>query len=161
VVDKSDPVNLKSPIIVSACLLGFDCRYNLKKSSGIKFKIPNNAILIPVCPEQLGGLPTPRPKSMFAGGDGECVIKGLARIVNEEGEDVTDKFIKGADAVKRITCITRSCSAILKDKSPSCGTHNVMISNELRKGLGVTTIILNGMGLCIVNEYGRSITEKE
>jgi uncharacterized protein YbbK (DUF523 family) len=161
VVDKSDPVKIKSPIIVSACLLGFDCRYNLKKSSGIKFKIPQNALLIPVCPEQLGGLPTPRPKSMFVGGDGECVIKGLARVVDDEGGDVTEKFIKGAYAVKRISCITRACSAILKDKSPSCGTHNVIISNELKKGLGVTTIILNGMGLCIVNENGRSITEEE
>jgi uncharacterized protein YbbK (DUF523 family) len=161
VVDKSDPVNLKSPIIISACLLGFDCRYDLKKSSGIKFKIPKSALLIPVCPEQLGGLPTPRPKSMFVGGDGECVIKGLARVINEEGADVTENFIKGADAVKRISCITRACSAILKDKSPSCGTHNVMISNELKRGLGITAIILSGMGICIVDEYGRSIAEEE
>ena len=160
-VDKPDPVNLNAPIIVSACLLGFECRYNLKKSSGIKFKIPKTAIVIPVCPEQLGGLPTPRPKSMFVGGDGECVIKGLARVVNEEGSDVTENFIKGAEAVKRISCITRACSAILKDKSPSCGTHSVMISNELEKGLGVTAKILNGMGLCIVNEYGRRVTEEE
>ena len=160
-VDQSITVKLNSPIIVSACLLGFDCRYDLKKCSGIKFKIPKTAILIPVCPEQLSGLPTPRPKSWFVGGDGECVIKGLARVVNEEGVDVTERFIKGADAVKRISCITRACSAILKDKSPSCGTHNVMISNELEKGLGVTAKILNGMGLCIVNEYGRSIIKEE
>ncbi len=120
-----------------------------------------NALLIPVCPEQLGGLPTPRPKSVFVGGDGERVIKGLARVVDEEGMDVTDYFIKGAEAVKRISCITRSLSAILKDKSPSCGTHIVMISDEVRNGLGVTAAILNGMGLCIVNEYGRSIAEKE
>ena len=159
--DKSAPVNLKSPIIVSACLLGFECRYDLKKSSGIKFKIPKGAVLIPLCPEQLGGLPTPRSKSMFLGGDGECVIKGLAKVVNEDGADVTDNFIKGADAAKRISCITRACSAILKDKSPSCGTHIVMISDEFKKGLGVTSSILNGMGLCIVNEYGRSITEQE
>lgn len=159
--DQSAPVDLKSPIIVSACLLGFECRYDLKKSSGIKFKIPENAILIPICPEQLGGLPTPRHKSMFAGGDGESVIKGFARVVNEDGVDVTDNFIKGADAAKRISCITSACSAILKDKSPSCGTHIVMISDKFEKGLGVTASILNGMGLCIVNEYGRSITEEE
>jgi uncharacterized protein YbbK (DUF523 family) len=159
--DQSVPVNLKSPIIVSACLLGFECRYDLKKSSGIKFNIPKDAVLIPVCPEQLGGLSTPRLKSMFVGGDGEWVIRGLARVVNEDGTDVTDNFIKGANAAKRISCITRACSAILKDKSPSCGTHIVMISDKFKKGLGVTASILNGMGLCIVNEYGRSITEEE
>jgi uncharacterized protein YbbK (DUF523 family) len=159
--DKSVTVKLNTPIIVSACLLGFNCRYNLKQSSGIKFKIPSNALLIPVCPEQLGGLPTPRPKSMFIGGDGDLVIKGSARVVDEEGMDVSENFIKGADAVKRISCITRAYSAILKDKSPSCGTHIVMISDEFKKGLGVTATILNGMGLCIVNEYGRSITEEE
>jgi uncharacterized protein YbbK (DUF523 family) len=98
---------------------------------------------------------------MFVGGDGESVIKGLARVVNEHGDDITDNFIKGADAAKRITCITSACSAILKDKSPSCGTHVVMISGEFKKGLGVTASILNGMGLCIVNEYGRSIKEEE
>jgi uncharacterized protein YbbK (DUF523 family) len=159
--DKSIPVILNAPIIVSACLLGFKCRYDLKKSAGIKFKVPKDSVLIPVCPEQLGGLSTPRLKSMFIGGDGECVIKGLARVIDEQGADVTDNFIKGADAVKRITCITGACSAILKDKSPSCGTHTVMISDEFKKGLGVTTTILNGMGLCIVNEYGRLITEEE
>jgi len=159
--DQSVPVNLESPIIVSACLLGIECRYDLKKSSGIKFRIPKDAVLIPVCPEQLGGLSTPRPKSMFEGGDAESVIKGIARIVTEDGTDVTDSFIKGAVAAKRISCITRARSAILKDKSPSCGTHIVMISGEFRKGLGVTAEILNGMGLCIVNEYGRSIAEEE
>jgi uncharacterized protein YbbK (DUF523 family) len=159
--DKSIPVKFNAPIIVSACLLGFNCRYDMKKSSGIKFEIPQNTLLIPVCPEQLGGLPTPRPRSMFIGGDGVCVIKGLASVVDEEGMDITESFIKGADAVKRISCITRACSAILKDKSPSCGTHIVMISDEFKKGLGVTATILNGMGLCIVNEYGRSITEEE
>jgi uncharacterized protein YbbK (DUF523 family) len=159
--DQPVPVNLESPIIVSACLLGIECRYDLKKSSGIKIKIPKDAVLIPVCPEQLGGLPTPRPKSMFVGGDAESVIKGLAKVVNEVGADVTDNFIKGALAAKRISCITRARSAILKDKSPSCGTNIVMISGEFKKGLGVTASILNGMGLCIVNEYGRSIAEEE
>jgi uncharacterized protein YbbK (DUF523 family) len=159
--DQSVPVNLESPVIVSACLLGFECRYDLKKSSGIKFKLPKNAVLIPVCPEQLGGLPTPRLKTMFKCGDGESVIKGLAMVVNEHDVDVTDNFIKGAFAVKRISCINRACSAILKDKSPSCGTHVVMISGEFKKGLGVTASILNGMGLCIVNEYGRSIKDQE
>ncbi|HEY9162715.1 MAG TPA: DUF523 domain-containing protein [Desulfomonilia bacterium] len=159
--DQSAPVSLKSPIIVSACLLGFECRYDLKKSSGIKFRIPEGALLIPVCPEQLGGLSTPRPKSMFEDGDAESVIRGIARIVTEDGNDVTGNFIKGAVAAKRITCITRARSAILKDKSPSCGTHFVMISGEFRKGLGVTAQILNGMGLCIVNEYGRPIEEEE
>jgi len=76
--DQSAPVSLKSPIIVSACLLGFECRYDLKKSSGIKFRIPEGALLIPVCPEQLGGLSTPRPKSMFEDGDAESVIRGIA-----------------------------------------------------------------------------------
>jgi len=161
VADESSPVCLKSPIIVSACLLGFDCRYDLKKSSGIKFKLPKDAILIPVCPEQLGGLPTPRPKSWFTGGDGKAVINGEAIIVDENALDVTHNFIRGANAVKRIACLVNARSAILKDKSPSCGTNLVTISGELSEGLGVTAITLNGLGICIVNETGRSFSLKE
>lgn len=158
--DQSVHIKFNTPIIVSACLLGFDCRYDLKKTSGINFSIPGNALLIPVCPEQMGGMNTPRPKSWFVGGDGGMVLQGLARVVNEYGMDVTDLFIRGAEAIKRITCITGAHSAILKEKSPSCGTHAVIISGKPGKGLGVTASLLNGMDICIVNEYGRSIEEE-
>jgi uncharacterized protein YbbK (DUF523 family) len=161
VADESPIICLKSPIIVSACLLGFTCRYDLKKSSGIKFKIPEDAVLVPVCPEQLGGLPTPRPKSWFVGGDGKAVIRGEAIIVDENGLDVTENFMMGANAVKRIACLVKARSAILKDKSPSCGTNHVTISGELSDGLGVTAITLNGLGICIVNELGRSFYLEE
>jgi uncharacterized protein YbbK (DUF523 family) len=158
--DKSAPSGLKSPIIVSACLLGFECRYDLKKSSGIKFNIPEGAILIPVCPEQMGGLPTPRPKAWFSGGDGADVLEGKAKVVDDKGGDVTENFLKGARAVRRMACLTGARSAILKDKSPSCGTHVVMIDGEFREGLGITASTLNGLGLCIVNESGSEISEK-
>jgi len=89
--------------IVSACLAGVRCRYDGEDREDPKvLELLAGGEAVPVCPEQLGGLPTPRSRAEFVGGDGEDVLDGRARVVSEEGVDVTDFFLRGAEEVLRI-----------------------------------------------------------
>ncbi len=150
--DKSSHLKKTEPVLVSACLLGISCRYDGCLKYHIDLSSDSQIIPIPVCPEQLGGLPTPRPACNLAEGDGKAVLEGKARVVNADGQDVTDKFIQGAREVCLIARLTGAKKAILKDKSPSCGTTKVKISEKWKKGLGVTASMLLSMGIVIVNE---------
>ena len=99
-------------IIVSACLLGFDCRY---KGDGCLCErlaaLAEKHTLIPVCPEQLGGLPTPRDPAEICGG----------KVIDSAGRDVTAKFSAGAQAALKAARLNRVNTAVLKARSPSCG----------------------------------------
>ena len=107
-------------VAASACLLGYCCRYDGRTS-------PNEALvnraakepMLPICPEELGGLSTPRTPSELRDGDGFDVLEGRARVVDRDGNDVSDAFLRGAfEALKRIRKRSiRFC--YLKDKSPS------------------------------------------
>ena len=137
-------------VLVSACLLGIRCRYD----GGRLPPLPRNPeeVWIPVCPEQLGGLPTPRSPARIMGGDGEAVLEGKARVMNETGEDVTDRFLLGAEEVLRIAQALRVGKAILKERSPSCGvrwTHN---GEGLVEGMGVTAALLHREGILLVSD---------
>ncbi|MCS7259059.1 MAG: DUF523 domain-containing protein [candidate division WOR-3 bacterium] len=108
-------------ILISACLLGINTRYdgkaiklNLKTHKLIKELLKNHEV-IPVCPEQLGGLPTPRPPAM---------IKGK-KIINQLGEDVTANFRRGAQEVLKIAQLLNIKYAYFKGNSPSCGEHGI------------------------------------
>ncbi|HHY14360.1 MAG TPA: DUF523 domain-containing protein [Thermoanaerobacterales bacterium] len=143
-------------IIVSACLCGIDCKYNgLNNISRNIIDIAKREILIPVCPEQLGGLSTPRLPSEIIGGTGEDVLDRLAKVVNQKGEDVTDNFIKGAQESLKIAKLFEVKFAILKSKSPSCGFENIYDGNfdgTLIKGSGVTASLLSRNGIKIYDE---------
>jgi len=125
-------------ILVSACLLGIKCRYD-----GTRREIPDtiqNLIkegksLIPVCPEQLGGLPTPRAKSRVVWDDDG------PRVINELGEDVTSQFVIGAREVLKIAQLVAADRAYLKSKSPSCGSEGV--AKKLLSDNGIHVIILD------------------
>jgi uncharacterized protein YbbK (DUF523 family) len=110
----------KYAFAASACLLGYHCRYDgrASPSPALVKRVANEAVL-PVCPEQLGGLPTPRVPSYLHGGDGFDVLDGQARVLTGNGLDVTDAFLKGAfAALKKIREEdVRVC--FMKDKSPS------------------------------------------
>ncbi len=110
-------------ILVSSCLVGLCTRYDgrSKPSSACLAQLRGRT-WIPVCPEQLGGLPTPRSPADLTGGDGAGVLDHRARVITREGRDVTDAFIRGAEqclAIARQQDITR---AYLKADSPSCGS---------------------------------------
>lgn len=148
-------------IMISACLLGITCRYDNKKQplkSAVRLCKKGN--IIPVCPEQLGGLPTPRYASGIETGKGEDVLNGKSKVINEKGEDVTKEFIKGAKEVLKIAKIYGVKKFIAKSKSPSCGLGITLkkicikggVSNIKVNGDGVTVALLKKKGLDIVTE---------
>jgi len=108
--------------LVSACLLGLKTRYDGKViSSAACRKAVEGGICIPVCPEQLGGLSTPRIAADLVGGDGHDVLAGRARVVTGDGDDVTENFILGARQVLEISRQQDIAKVFLKARSPSCG----------------------------------------
>lgn len=144
-------------IIVSACLCGVDCKYsggnNLNEEALEIFK-QGKAVL--VCPEQLGGLSTPRMPCEIAGGTGADVLDGKCRVLGSDGEyDVTDRFVKGAEETLKIA---RGCGAelaVLKSRSPSCGygiIYDGSFTGTRITGNGVTAELLERNGIRIVTE---------
>jgi len=129
------------PILVSACLLGVRCRYD----GGTKpvervIELSKRFTLVPVCPEQLGGLSTPRIAHERKDG----------RVVSEHGNDATEVFDRGAAEALRIARITGCGRAILKARSPSCGVGTICdgtFSGTLVAGNGVTAELLMAEGL--------------
>lgn len=131
-------------ILVSACLLGFECRYNGLSAENEKIiKLMDKYKLIPVCPEILGGLPIPREPVQFTGGDGFSVLEKKAKIIScFSKQDKTYYLLRGAKQVLKFVKKFNIKFAIFKDKSPSCGVNWVYIDDVLRKGKGLTTAIL-------------------
>ncbi len=108
--------------LVSACLMGLHTRYDgkIKKDSTCMQRL-QNGIWLPICPEQLGGLPTPRKPAHLEGGNGHDVLAGRARVITTSGEDVTQQFILGAHQVLKIATSQCISGIYLKSRSPSCG----------------------------------------
>jgi uncharacterized protein YbbK (DUF523 family) len=146
-------------IIVSACLLGTKCRYDGEGRSDetVLSMIPRQ-ILIPICPEQLGGLSTPRPPSEIVGGNGRDVLNGAARVIDREGCDVTDSFIRGGREGLKIARLLNITTAIMKENSPSCGALHIMQKGKRAKGPGVASALFAQNGIEVIsseriNEY--------
>ena len=140
-------------IIVSACLIGLHTRYDGDDNLVIAIReLVERGEAIPVCPEQLGGLPTPRPPADFVGGDGEAVLAGNARVVSESGDDATAQFVRGAEEALDLARAVGATRAILKERSPSCGCRSVTIDGELRPGMGVAAALLARNGISIESE---------
>ncbi len=143
-------------ILVSACLCGIDCKYN----GGNNLVKPILDLLkegkaIPVCPEQLGGLPTPRAASEICSGTGKDVLTGEAKVVLKDGTDCTKYFIKGAEETLKIAKALNIAKAILKENSPSCGSNFIYdgsFSGNKTAGRGVTAELLFKNGIEILNE---------
>jgi uncharacterized protein YbbK (DUF523 family) len=128
--------------LASACLLGLKTRYDGKvKPSEACMKAVTGAVCIPVCPEQLGGFPTPRAAADLVGGDGYDVLEGRARVIDRTGEDVTENFILGATQVLEIARLHAVEEIFLKAGSPSCG---------LSPKVGVTAALLEKEGFQIL-----------
>lgn len=138
-------------ILVSACLAGMNTRYdgtNCGHPEIIELVASGKAI--PLCPEQLGGLPTPRPVISFVGGDGNEFIKQQpVRAVGADGNDYSENLLKGAEEVLRIVEIFNVSRAILKEGSPSCGVFKAWIDNGRVEGCGVTTAVLKKNGIIV------------
>ncbi|MEA1933492.1 MAG: DUF523 domain-containing protein [Thermodesulfobacteriota bacterium] len=108
--------------LVSACLVGLKTRYDgCIKPDSVCINELSGSIWVPVCPEQLGGLSTPRTAADIIGGDGNDVLEGNALVVTEKGEDVTEQFVLGAKQVLKIAESQKIAGIYLKARSPSCG----------------------------------------
>jgi uncharacterized protein YbbK (DUF523 family) len=139
------------PVLVSSCLLGVACRYDGDHSLAEEIiKKARQMHVIPICPEQLGGLPTPRPPSRIINGDGKDVLRGCARVINEMGKDVTEAFIKGARETLTLARLTGAKKALLKGKSPSCGLRTPYCETNTGYGIGVTAALLLREGIEVV-----------
>jgi uncharacterized protein YbbK (DUF523 family) len=131
--------------IVSACLCGENCRYDGKStlSENVK-RLVDEGKAIMVCPEVEGGLPIPRHP---------CEIRGN-NVVNSQDEDKTKEFISGAEKVLELAKKHNIKKAILKEKSPSCGSsfiYDGTFSRKLIKGQGITTSLLRENGIEVIS----------
>ena len=143
--------------LISACLLGIKCAWdsqdNYKSDKAIDFL--NSETLMPVCPEQLGGLKTPRAPQEIQGGTGEDVLNKKCKVININGEDVTQEFINGAEETLKIVRLFHIEEFIGKSKSPSCGCGQIYdgtFSRKLIDGDGVTTALLKRDGISVITE---------
>jgi len=142
-------------ILVSACLLGLNTRYSgqTKFNARVANYLEQTGLIpIPVCPEQLAGLPTPRPATEFQLGEGLDVLKGSGRVLNRHGDDVSELFCKGAVETLKICRLTGCDTAILKERSPSCGVNWIYRQGSLVAGSGVAAACLRQHRLDIFSE---------
>ena len=133
-------------LLVSACLLGLCCRYDGgSKPCQAVIDLRDQHQLIPVCPEQLGGLPTPRPPAEIRAG----------RVISAQGVDVTDAYRRGAEETLRLGALLGAQGAVLKARSPSCGKGQVYdgsFSGTLTAGDGITAGLLRARGIPVWTE---------
>lgn len=137
-------------ILISACLLGVNCKYNggnnkvdqlIQKMKDVSF--------IPICPEQLGGLTTPRLPSEIVAIDGET------KVVSKSGVDVTQQFAVGAEETLRIAQLYNCKYAILKQRSPSCGSSHIYdgsFQGKVKAGKGMAAHLLEQHGIKVYSE---------
>ncbi len=138
-------------IIVSACLAGVNCRYNGGNNKDDRvLEIVKEGRAMLVCPEQLGGLKTPRePAEIVDNG------KDDKKVMTKLNQDVTKEFIKGAEETLNITKMLNCTIAILKSRSPSCGFGEIYdgsFSGKKKKGNGLTAEILSSNGIKVYTE---------
>ncbi|MGI6066157.1 MAG: DUF523 domain-containing protein [Bacillota bacterium] len=143
-------------IIVSACLLGRNCKYSGENNKNSRIiNILGNYPVLPVCPEELGGLSTPRPPAEIIKGNGFDVLSGAARVFSCHGDDFTRHFSRGAEKVKEMAKKHQVSLAILKERSPSCGVSQIYdgtFSGQTVPGCGVTTAGLRKAGIKVISE---------
>ncbi len=143
-------------ILISACLAGLNVRYNGTNSLNEKIQklvLENKAVTI--CPELMGGFTTPREPAEIVGGNGHDVLDGKARVVERSGRDVTELYLKGANATLQKAREIGATKVVLKEYSPSCGSamiYNGEFNGTKLVGVGVTTALLQRHGIKVVSE---------
>ena len=138
-------------LLISACLLGARCRYDGQSKPLLQLvALSEQFDLVPVCPEQLGGLPTPRVPAE----------RTEDRVITKDGRDVTAEYRRGAEQALHLARVCGCRIALLKERSPSCGNGEIYdgnFSGKLEKGDGVTAELLRENGIRV---YGESEIER-
>lgn len=136
----------KERILISACLVGDNCRYDGKNNLSPKIAaLLEKYELVPFCPECEGGLKTPRTPSERQG----------EKVITKDGRNVTKQYERGAELAWNICFYLKIKVAILKENSPSCGVHKIhdgSFSGKLIEGVGTTTELLKEKGINVISE---------
>jgi len=136
---------------VSLCLLGCPCRYDGKsKSSQEMLDLLGREVMVPICPENLAGFPTPRLKIHIQGGAGEDVLDGRARVLREDGVDVTADLNRAADLICALAESWGIDRAYLKERSPSCGVTQTAGPDGALEAAGVVAAALRRANVTII-----------
>lgn len=155
--DMNNTDNSKPTIMVSACLAG--CSTNLCGSHSIHPTIKawvEDGTAIAVCPEQLGGLSTPRPPAEIQNAIGDVAPSSQAIVLRKDGQDVTNEFLTGAQRTLEIAQALQPSLVVLKERSPSCGVHQIYDGSFKGKRLsgrsGLTTALLKSHGFNVISD---------
>lgn len=148
-------------IAISACLLGFCVRYDGKHQLYTPLKeLYDAGKVISICPEIFGGLPTPRAPAEIVGGNGDDVLLGQAKVIDNKGINVTEAFVRGAEiALKKVQDLNVSI-VVLKGNSPSCGSqqiYNGEFNGSLKAGMGVCAALFKRNNIQILDENSPSL----
>ena len=143
---------MKKKVLVSACLLGKNCRFN-----GGHSYLPDleglDVDFIPVCPEEAGNLGTPRPAAEMQG-SAENILSGIERVLTNDGDDITEKFIQGSEESLEKGLNSGAEVAILKSRSPSCGIGGVYdgtFTHSLTDGNGIFAHLCQNSGITCIS----------
>ena len=131
----------KEPVLISACFLGIPCRWHArraKRRDELIARLKERYVLVPICPEQLGGMPTPRSGAMLHGTGAQVLDAGLRFVDDKTGQDMTDAAVRGSQYVLEIAQIVGAKRAYLKGGSPCCDREG--ITGELLRRAGITVI---------------------
>ena len=151
-------------ILVSACLLGLATRDDgttRESLTTLAYLRRNGLTPVPVCPEQLAGLPTPRPRCWYLHGDGAALLDGRGELVNEAGQHMEEAFLRGASATLQVARLARCTTALLKEGSPSCAIGRINRSGTKVAGMGVTAALLQASGISLLSDEALPLTGEE
>lgn len=151
-------------IAVSSCLLGYCVRYDGKHQLYTPLKkLYEDGLVMSICPEVFGGLPTPRAPAEIIDGNGDDVLAGRARVVGSDNLDVTQEFIDGAYiALEKIQTMNVKL-VVLKSNSPSCGSQHIYsgyFDGNLKVGMGVCAALFKQHDIDILDEKSPDLIMK-
>lgn len=144
-------------VLVSACLLGRRCRHDGRAKTDVRLQrelAAEGVELVPFCPEEHGGLGTPRPRAWLETSAAGAVLDGRERVVTDGGVDVTAEFVRGAEGALATCRALDIRRAFLKERSPSCGVEQTYANGELVDGPGVTGALLARGGVATTGVEG-------
>jgi len=153
-------------ILISACLLGLDTKYNGKSNKNevlIRSLKENHIEFFPLCSEQLGGLTTPRePSEIESGYTAKDILNGKGRVLTKTYTDVTKQYLRGVKNILNFCKKFNITHAILQERSPSCGYTKVYdgtFSDKLIPGVGILTQLLkdNDIKIIELEDFKKSI----
>ena len=142
--------------LISACLCGVNCKYNGKNNLKEEFlNLLKTGEAILVCPEQLGGLTTPRCPAEIVGSTEEIINLEKGKVLTKEGKDITQEFLRGAKETLKIAKKAGIKKSILKEGSPSCGCNFIYdgsFSGNKIRGEGITAKMLKDAGIDVISD---------